>query len=383
MSDSQDPTLQAEREIGLINAFFPILPRLGNRFAGARPWQGVTIGLNMHLTALTGALVRELVLGGGTFVVSAASPATTHSATVAMMRSLGVQVFTGGDLADRHLQVLDAQPQLIVDVGFELIQTLLTKRPQQASTLRVAIEASRSGIVRLREQASLPFPVVNINDGRLKRAVENRHGVGEAIWQAVAKLTGMHLSGRRVAVVGYGSVGCGLAAYARAAGMSVEVVEADPVRRLFAHYDGFPTPSLTDALGRVGIVVTATGGAGALSMDHIAAARGGLVLLNAGHGGDEIDVKGLRQAAASIDHIGDQVVTYTLQGGSRVTVLGDGYPLNIVLNSGSPEPVLLQFALLGLAMEWVIRSELPVGEVAIPPKLESEAAVFALDALNP
>src|SRR5690606_16106314 len=115
----------------------------------------------------------------------------------------------------------------------------------------------------------LPFPVVNINDGRLKDAVENRHGVGEGVWQAVARLTGMHLSGRRVVVIGYGPVGRGLAAYARAAGTSVEVVESDPVRRLFAHYDGYPTTTLAAALARANIVVTATGWSRAVTMPDL------------------------------------------------------------------------------------------------------------------
>lgn len=382
--DAEDRALEAEREVGRINAFFPILPRLGNRWAASRPWEGMTIALNLHLTSLTAALVRELELGGGTFVVSGASPATTHAGTVEMLRNEGIEVYTGRGRADRFAAVLDHQPDLIVDVGFELVNALLDRRPEQAERTRGAIEITRSGITRLRERVDdLPFPVLNINDGRLKNAVENRHGVGEALWQAVAQLTGMHLAGRRVAVLGYGPVGKGLAMYARAGGMAVEVVEPDPVRRLFAHYDGFVTPSLDAALARAGVVVTATGRGGALGLADIRRARNGVVLVNAGHGGDEIDVQGVRDAADTAEHIGEQVVRYVLEDGPQVTVLGEGHPLNIVTNAGSPEPVLLHFAVLGLALEHLATADLPRGEIVVNDTIEAQAAAYAHEALNP
>jgi adenosylhomocysteinase len=382
VSTSDDRAFKAEAEIGRINAFFPILPRLGNRWAASRPWEGRTLALNLHVTTLTGALLRELALGGGTFLVSAANPATTDPGTVQFLRNQGIEVYTGGDMEDRHLQILAHGPDLLVDVGLERLGALLDRRAGQVKLVRGAVELTRSGITRLRGRADIPFPIVNINDGRLKNAVENRHGVGEAMWQAVARLTGMHLSGRRVAIIGYGAVGRGLAAYARAAGMCCEVVERDSVRRLFAHYDGFPTPPLREALSRANLVVTATGVSGAVTADELIGARDGIVLANAGHGGDEIDVAGIQRAATRVDNVAEHVVRYRLESGTRVTVLGHGHPLNIVVNSGSPEPVLLHFAVLGLALEWVARFEMPPGEVLVPDEIEDRAAALALESLD-
>jgi adenosylhomocysteinase len=382
MANVEDRALLAESEIGRINAFFPILPRLGNLWAASRPFEGHTVALNLHLTSLTGALLRELPLGGGTFVVSAANQATTDAGTVDFLRSQGIEVYTGGGREDHHDQILDHHPSLIVDVGFGLVERLLNRRPKQVPEVKGAVELTRSGITKLRDAADVPFPVVNINDGRLKNAVENRHGVGESLWQAVAHLTGMHLSGRRVAVIGYGPVGRGIAAYARAAGMAVEVVDRDPVRRLFAHYDGFPTPEVKAALAHASILVTATGVKRTVSAEHLAGAKDGLVLCNAGHGGDEIDIESIRKAARAVDHVVPHVVRYNLESGNRVTVLGDGHPLNIVTNSGSPEPVLLHYAVLGLALERVARPGLPNGEVLVSDDNEDQAAVMALQALE-
>lgn len=381
---TDDRALAAERELGRINAFFPILPKLGNHWAATRPWEGTTVALNLHLTSLTASLVRELSLGGGEFVLSAANTHTTDQASVDLLRNLGFKVYTGGDMEDRHQQTLEHEPDFVVDVGFDLIETLLSNSRAALSKVRAGVEITRSGVTRLRGRTGVPFPVVNINDGRLKDRVENRHGVGEALWQAVSMTTGMHLAGRRVLVVGYGPVGRGLANYARAAGMAVEVCENDPVRRLFAHYDGYPTPGLAEGLQRARLLVTATGRRDAVTVDDLTHARDGLVLVNAGHGGDEIDVEGIQRVAVNRDHVAREVARYTFGNGHAVTVLGDGHPLNIVLNSGSPEPVLLHFAVLGLTLEWLAGApDLAPGEVVMPPDIENRAARFALESLDP
>jgi adenosylhomocysteinase len=203
---------RAAAEIARINAFFPIMQLLGNRWARKRPFEGLRIGVRAHLTTLTAALVRELALGGGSWTVCATSTATTDRAVVDILRDEGIDVSVPGGREDAIAQVLAAQPQLLVDVGGDLITAAIHRKVQA----RGAVELTKSGVDKLRE-IDLPFGVVNINDGRLKRAVENRHGVGEGLWHAVQRLTGMHLAGRRVTVIGYGPVGCGVAQYARAA----------------------------------------------------------------------------------------------------------------------------------------------------------------------
>jgi adenosylhomocysteinase len=374
---------RAAAEIERINAFFPIMPSLGNHWAATRPFEGMTIGISAHLTTVTGALIRELALGGGEWVVCAASGATTDTAVVHLLRDSGISVYTAGSREDAHLQVLDHEPRLVADVGADLIGTLIKRRPEQARALLGAVEVTKSGVDRIRSQSSLPFPVVNINDGRLKGAIENRRGVGEGLWHAVQALTGVHLSGRRVGVIGYGPVGQGVAAFARALGANVQVVELDAVRRLIAHYDGYPTPSLAECLASVKMVVTCTGHDQVITAEMLLKSREGLVLMNAGHGGDEIDKDSIKSAAISVDQVADQVVRYQLEDGPTVVLLADGHPLNIVRNAGSPEPVLLHFALLGLTLEWMATSKrMAAGEILVPDAIEQRAATLALHALR-
>jgi len=372
---------RAAAEISRINAFFPIMPILGNRWAASRPFEGKTVAISAHITTLTGALVRELSLGGGEWVLCGANDATTDHGVVSLLRDAGIHVYTLGSREDAYLQALDHKPNLIADVGADLVGTLVKHRPELAEYVDGAVEVTRTGVSRIRE-LDLPIGVVNINDGRLKPAIENRHGVGEGLWQAVQSLTGMHLSGRRVGVIGYGPVGRGVAAYARAGGASVEVVEPDPIRRLKAHYDAYPTPTLDDCLGRVGIAVTCTGQPGVVTVDKLKRSRNGLVLVNAGHGSDEVDVKGIKASATKVDQVADLVVRYGIEDGPTLVLLADGNPLNIVTNKGSPEPVLLHFAVLGLTLEWLAGRKLEAGETPVPPTLENEAATLALEALG-
>jgi adenosylhomocysteinase len=366
-----------------MQAFFPIMQLLGNRLAATRPFDGCTVGMSAHLTTHTAALVQELALGGGTWAICAASDATTDQGVVELLRANGVHVYTSTSRKDHHLQVLDHRPDLIAEAGGNLIGTLLHKCPEQVGEIRGAVELTRSGMDRLRARDEMPpFPIVNVNDGRLNAAIENRHGVGEGLWHAVQQLTGVHLSGRRVGVIGYGPVGKGIAAYARAAGAVVTVVEAEPVRRLVAHYDGYPTPSLLEVLRTVDFVVTATGQPCALPIEIISEARDGIVLINAGHRNHELDVDGIIANSAGFDQIADHVTAYQLEGGPRVVLLADGHPLNIVMNAGSPEPILLHFAALGLSMAWVLATELASGVHIIPAAVEQDAARLALRALG-
>ena len=48
----------------------------------------------------------------------------------------------------------------------------------------------------------------------------------------------------------------------------------------------------------------------------------------------------------------------------------------------SPEPVLLHYAVLGLTLEWMASSTLPVGETPVPDDIEAAAAALALEALE-
>jgi hypothetical protein len=149
---------KAASEIARVNAFFPVMPLLGNRLARSRPFEGLTVGVSAHLTSYIGALLQELALGGGRFVLCAASEATTDPSVVDLLRGAGMEVHAAGARKDHQMLVIDEEPDLIVDAGANLIGTLLHRRPELVARLRGAVELSKSGSERLK-QLSVPFPV--------------------------------------------------------------------------------------------------------------------------------------------------------------------------------------------------------------------------------
>lgn len=355
--------MDIEQEVSRINAVFPLFETLLHELAERRPFEGLTLGWNCHLTSLTAVAARALVAGGGRWRVSECNPATTFPPVADYMASLGMEIFRG---EERHHHVLQQPLDLVADTAFDLTDRLLRGGYPHP---RGALEITASGVSRLRHRV-LPFGVVNLNDGALKPAIENRHGVGEGLMQALSLTTGQFPGGRHFLVVGYGAVGAGVASYARAAGALVQVVEQDPIRALVAHYDGFGVTSLHEGLRHATVVVTATGERGIITPELLATCPEGTVLANVGHWGGEID-----PGPHTSQTLGPQIQRITLPGGRRVILLAKGEPLNIVLNTGSPEPTLIHIATEVFTLQWLATSPpLPPGEVIVPRWIEEEVA---------
>ena len=112
------------------------------------------------------------------------------------------------------------------------------------------------------------------------------------------------------------------------------------------------------------------GGAGHHHVHAVANEQGGLP-----RGDDFLD------DAVEGDELGPHCVRFRLRSkGPWLNVLGGGNPLNIVLNAGSPEPVLLHFALLGRALEHLATQSPSPGEHPVPRSLEAEVAKAAIQA---
>ena len=101
---------------------------------------------------------------------------------------------------------------------------------------------------------------------------------------ALLDITNLQLAGRVVVVVGYGSVGQGVARHAAALGARVVVSEIDAVKALQALHDGHRVQSLSDAAPDAEIVFAATGIAGAVAPAHVERMQDGVILCTAGGG---------------------------------------------------------------------------------------------------
>jgi adenosylhomocysteinase len=373
--------LQAELE--KYNFSLPILHELAVYLSSEGYLKDQLIGWHCHLTEITAATAAVMLNAGARLFISECNPHTTNDAAVAYMQELGAEVYLGEESCAK---VLQHRPVIISDTGLVLTRSYLAMNAQP-SFVYAASEITTSGITALQELESPALPVVNINGGFLKREIENFHGVGDGVVDALFELTGRIWAGRRASVIGYGKVGAGVANYLKRMGANVWVVEEDPIRRLIAHYDGYPVSDLSRAMRESQLVITATGASNLISRQQWMEAADGLLIMNVGHWSTELDLPALETLAKSSRAVLPHLQEYKLPGDKRVLVVAAGSPANVVLLSGSPEPTLIHLTTEVLTMNFLIKlhlsgQTLPPGEVALPAEVERQASILALQALQ-
>ncbi|MGH3193924.1 MAG: adenosylhomocysteinase, partial [Streptosporangiaceae bacterium] len=236
----------------------PLLNRLMPRFAAEQPFKDMAIAACLHVTAETAMLVRLLRAGGATVSLAASNPLSTQDDVAAALdASDGIRVFARAGVDRRgyyrHIEQAlrphqdqqgpDQQgPDLVIDDGGDLVQTLHTKLPALLTNVKAGVESTTTGVIRLRRMAAegaLAFPVIAANDTAAKRMVDNTCGTGQSAIDGILRATNTLLAGKTVVVAGFGAGGRGVAERARGFGAQVIVTEIDPVRALDASLRGF------------------------------------------------------------------------------------------------------------------------------------------------
>jgi len=270
---------------------------------------------------------------GAQLFIATCNPQTVCDQTVGVLRQRGATIIAHRGMGDDQLvaaidQSLAWQPTHLLEMGADLtIRAISVGAPP---SVRCSLECTGSGIQRLSGR-QLPYPVFDVDKLPLKVGIHNRHMVGATAWYTFYETTRLTLYEKRVAVIGYGMVGRGVAEAARYHGARVVVVERDPARALEATYDRWDTASLAEALPSADVVVTATGKRHVLAREHFALLRDGCFLFNVGHGNDEIDIDALLR----FEH--DQMLPHIQRvqlGGKKIYLLAGGAMFNLAAGFG-------------------------------------------------
>ncbi|MBC7220109.1 adenosylhomocysteinase [Candidatus Bipolaricaulota bacterium] len=371
-----------KEKIAWARAHMPIVAALEHELRPQRPLAGRRIALCIHLEAKTACLALALKELGAEVAVASSNPLSTKDDVVA---ALDGEVVTharyGASEAEYTAfleQVLAIRPHLVLDDGGDLCALLHGKGRDLGGDVIGACEETTTGVVRLRQLArrgQLRFPVVAVNDARMKHLFDNRYGTGQSVWDAIMRATNLLVAGKRVLVVGYGWCGRGIAQRARGLGAEVVVAEVDPVRAAEALLEGFSVASVAEAIICADFVVTATGCTDAVTFEDLLAAKDGAILANAGHFDVEIDVRSLR-ARAEGRRVRDHVEEFTLPNGRRVYLLAAGRLVNLVAGDGHPAEIMdLSFAVQLLSLVWLAREGEDLAPGVYPVPLEVDDAV--------
>jgi adenosylhomocysteinase len=370
----------------------PLLAGLMQRFGRERPFDGLAIAACLHITAETAMLVRLLRAGGAAVSLAASNPLSTQDDIAAALACrYGIAVFARAGIDRRgyyrHIELAlnDSAPDLVMDDGGDLVNTLHTRATALLPGVRGGCESTTTGVIRLRRMAAegaLAFPVIAANDTATKRMVDNTCGTGQSAIDGILRATNTLLAGKTVVVAGFGASGRGVAERARGFGAQVIVTEIDPVRALDASLRGFRVLPMEQAAPEGEVFVTATGSCDVISGAHMAVMRDGAILANAGHFDVEIDVRALASIATAVHHdVRPHVDAYDLGDGRTLLLLAEGRVVNLVAAEGHPPEVMdLAFGIEALALAWLALNtgKLAAGVHEVPAGIDAEAARLVL-----
>jgi adenosylhomocysteinase len=387
------PELAAEgqRKIEWARRNMPILRHIEQQFAAERPFAGLRATVCIHLEAKTANLALVLRAGGATVSVAGSNPESTKDDIVAALAAEGLHVYARHGAPPEEMRrlmglALEIAPHLVLDDGGDLVELLHESHRAHGKDMLGACEETTSGVLRARARAAagqLRFPVVLINEARCKYLFDNVHGTGQSVWDGVIRTTNLVVAGKTVVIVGYGWCGQGCALRAQGLGASVIVCEVDPIKAADAMMHGCRVLPLADACRVADVVLTATGVRHTLRAEHFGLLKGNVLLANAGHFWEEIDVSSLAAAAVERKELRANVEGFRLRDGRWLNLLGGGNIVNVSCADGHPAEIMdTSFALQALSARYVVErsGSLAPGCHPVPAAIDEHVARMKLAA---
>jgi len=362
---------------------------IGDEFEETLPFAGLRIGVSLHLEAKT-AVLLETLQHGGADIVASGNHGTTQNDVVSYLTARGIDARgRRGDDLSTHLgvveSVVDARPDILLDNGADLVSLVVEK----GSTVLGGTEETTSGHMRLDGEFRnrVPFPMIVINDSPLKAIAENKHAVGQSVYESFCRLTNLMPQGKRFLIVGYGWCGRGVAQYARANGAHVSVAEVDEIKRLEAVLDGFRVGEVLELIGTADVVITVTGAENVLGAEALAAAPTGVLLANAGHFPTEIDVGAIDAQTEHEVDLGESVTRHILGDDRYIDLVTGGRMMNLAgpyPKGNSIESMDLGFALQARSLERIAshHASLHNGAQPVPDDINRTLATAFVDTIQ-
>ncbi len=396
MSSIKDPTLadQGRMNLEIAEKRMGALMKVRERFSKEKPFEGLTIGLALHVTKETGVLVRTLRDGGAKVAITGCNPLSTQddvAAALAEEESIEVWGYKGESSEDYYKflnEVALTTPQITIDDGCDLVTLIHQKYPEQLPDIIGGCEETTTGIIRLhamQKDGALKIPMVAVNDNKTKHLMDNYYGTGQSTFDGILRSTNILIAGKTVVVVGYGSCGKGVSMRAKGLGANVLVTEVDNFAALQAGMDGHRVMKMEDAAQLGDIFVTVTGNKHVIRTEHINKMKDSVILANSGHFDNEIDMQGLEEMSASKRRVRHYLDEYVQKDGRVIYVAGEGRLVNLASAEGHPSEVMsLSFCGQALACEYLVKNKgnLPCDVVTLPSEIDDEISALQLNAMD-
>ena len=149
--------------------------------------------------------------------------------------------------------------------------------------------------------------------------------------------------------------------------------------------EGYRVMPIADAAKIGQLFVTVTGNKGIIRKEHFELMKSGAVLANSGHFNVEIDIPALESLSVNKRRVREYVDEYTLRGGQKIYLLGEGRLINLASAEGHPASVMdMSFADQALSVEYLIKHSQSLGKQVypVPKEIDQEVARLKLRSLN-
>jgi adenosylhomocysteinase len=376
------------------NEYMHVLQLIRKDFRKKRPLKGLKVAACLHVTTETANLVWTLKEGGADVSICASNPLSTQDDVAAsLVKDFGIPTFAikGEDHKTyySHINaVLDTKANITMDDGADCVSILHKTRRNLLKYIVGGTEETTTGVIRLRaleKKRLLKYPIIAVNDADTKHLFDNRYGTGQSTVDGIVRATNVLLAGSTFVVCGYGWCGRGVAMRARGMGANVVITEVDPMKALEAVMDGYSVMKLEDICAKADVIVTLTGDLKVIRREHFAAMKDGAIVANSGHFNVEIDIPALEKMATKKRTVREFVDEYTLPGGKRVNLLGEGRLINLAAAEGHPASVMdMSFANQALSAEYMAKNyrKLEKKVYVVPKDIDANIAKLKLRSLG-
>jgi len=372
----------------------PVLRSIDERFQKERPFEGMKVSMALHTEAKTGVLAMTIANAGAKVRLASCNPLSTDdSVALALREEFGLEVYAKkGETQEEYYSnlnsVLDIGPDLIIDDGADLIAMVHTVRRDAIKNVIGANEETTTGVVRLRSMArdgKLEFPVISVNDAKMKFLFDNRYGTGQSAFDGWMNSTNLMVAGKRLVVAGYGWCGKGIAMRAKGMGANVIVCEVDPIKAIEAKMDGNEVMRMEDAVGIADIVMTVTGCKDILRKEHFVLMKDGCVMGNAGHFDNEINKDDLTKISVSVNRVREYIDEYKMKDGRKLYLIAEGRLMNLAAGQGHPAEIMdTSFAAQALSAEYLLKNHGSMSNDvhSVPDSIDVDIAMIKLRSMG-
>ncbi|MDD3125027.1 MAG: adenosylhomocysteinase [Candidatus Kapabacteria bacterium] len=374
----------------------PVLMKLREMYGKTKPFAGYKIAGCLHVTKETAVLVRTFQAAGAEVTWSGCNPLSTNDAVAAALAEDGIGIYAwhanGDDFYWCIDRTIDNQPQLTLDDGCDLINTVHEHYPEYAKTKVIGgTEETTTGIHRLRSRAAagnLFYPVYAVNDAETKWDFDNVFGTGQSTLDGVIRATSVLLAGKNVVVAGHGHCGSGVARRAKGMGANTIITEVKATAALKGLLDGHEVMTMDEASKIGDVFITTTGVKDIIVSRHFENMKDGAIVCNTGHYDAEINIPQLEALCTSKRTIRQNCEEYTLKNGKKIFLLAQGRLVNLAAAEGHPSEVMdMSFANQFMSHLRLVEAhkkvvKLPIEVIDLPKEQDEFIAQTKIEAMG-